>query len=99
MVEAKAAARQTTGDIANPAMHSSDTQAEAISLLQILLNDNSVRFLNTAHHFPPSLRLRLQPVQKWLIERGISVDNMVVDSSGVLEAYGSPLPLWCGDYS
>ena len=87
MQQAKAEARQVSG-LGNPAIHATDTPTEATHLAESVLNKNGVQFLNTARHFPPNLALSLSPVLQSLAQNNIAVEDMAVDGSGVLQAYG-----------
>ena len=88
VLAAKQAVRDVFG-LGKHSIHVTDTHAEAIKVARLLLNDRSVRFLNSARptRFPLTLAMA-QGFRDYLDRTGVSPDEMVVDSGMVLAAYG-----------
>ena len=88
VVEAKAKIRQLF-NIEKHSVHINDTHEETIYLAQILLNDNSIHFLNYARpkNYVKFYQL-LENYQKWLTEKNLDKECFCIDSSAVMAAYG-----------
>jgi hypothetical protein len=88
VVEAKAKIRELF-NIDKHSVHINDTHEETIYLAQILLNDNSIHFLNYARpkNYEKFYQL-LENYQKWLTEKNLDKEGFCIDSSAVMAAYG-----------
>jgi len=75
--------------IENHSVHINDTHQEAVALARLLLNANSVHFLNNARMigFPNFLR-HLENFRKVLREQGVNEECLCIDGSSVMAAYG-----------
>ncbi len=74
-------------------VHINDTHEETIHLAQILLNDNSIHFLNYARpkNYAKFYQL-LANYQEWLAEKNLDKECFCIDSSAVMAAYGIRAP-------
>jgi hypothetical protein len=88
VTEAKAKIRKLFG-IEKHSVHINDTHEETIHLAQILLNDNSIHFLNYARpkNYEKFYQL-LEDYQEWLTEKNLDKERFCIDSSAVMAAYG-----------
>jgi hypothetical protein len=88
MIRAKEEIRELF-NLGKHSVHITDTQDESIRLAQVLLNDNSVYFLNHAKskYFPNFYTFLEQ--YKSLFENGkYDIENYCIDGSSVLSAFG-----------
>lgn len=76
-------------NVGNHSIHITDNQKETIQLAHILLNSNSIDFLNQGKpdHYPEFNR-KLESFKKKLIAHNFSLDQFVIDSSSTLGLYG-----------
>ncbi len=75
--------------IGNHSVHINDTSRQTLSLAGILLNDNSIHFMNHTRprNFSNFFRL-LEIYRGWMADRGYDGENFCVDGSSVMSAYG-----------
>lgn len=70
-------------------IHINDKKSEAISIAHVLLNENSIHFINNAH--PNKYQSTADEVirfKQWCGANGMSLEDFVVDGGMVLSAYG-----------
>ncbi len=86
------AAKQQIRDlfgISNHSVHVNDTHEETVRLGRLLLNDNSVHFLNNAQLITfPRFQACLDNYKKVLREKGVDSECLCIDGSAVMAAYG-----------
>ena len=76
-------------NIANHSVHITDTKEEALTLSQIILNDNSVDLLNYGNPYAyPSYQEKLQIFSEAVRDSGKNSDDFIIDSGSVLALYG-----------
>lgn len=86
--EVKAGIRDLFG-IGNHSVHINDTHDQALLLGQLLLNDNSVHFLNHARpRYLERFCRHLEEYRRWLAGQPVETDHFCIDGSAVLAAYG-----------
>jgi len=93
--EVKTAKEQIRGifNIGNHSVHINDSYAETIRLAQLLLNNNSIHFLNYAHPVElPKFHKLITSYFQWLETQGMNKDYFCVDGSGPMAAYGMREP-------
>ncbi len=75
--------------IGNHSIHINDTHEETIKLSQILLNNNSIHFLN---HSTPKKYQKFEELlisyKKWLNEQEVDQNSFCIDGSSIMAAYG-----------
>jgi len=75
--------------ISNHSVHINDTHQETIMLGQLLLNSNSVHFLNNAQlNTFPKFQTHLENYKKILLEQGVNGEYLCIDGSASMAAYG-----------
>ena len=75
--------------IGNHSIHTSDNKNETIDILNMILNNNTINFLNKAKIFKFKNKIiELNKTKELLIENKISLDKVVLDGSVVLALYG-----------
>lgn len=75
--------------IGNHSVHISDNQFETQQMCRILLNENSIHLLNNGEpHLYKSFYTRINVFKNKVINNNMSLDDFVVDSSGVMGLYG-----------
>lgn len=73
----------------NHSIHITDNQTETVELAKLLLNSNSIDFLNIGKPYTyPSFVYRLEGIKNKIIKAGLSLDDFVIDSSSTLALYG-----------
>lgn len=86
--QAKAAIRDLFG-IGNHSVHINDRHDQALHLARLLLNRNSVHFLNHARpRYLERFQRHLDRYREWLSGSGADPERFCVDGSAVLAAYG-----------
>jgi hypothetical protein len=86
--EVKARIRALFG-IGNHSVHINDTHEQAMLIAQLLLNRNSVHFLNHADpHYFERFETHFASYRRWLSEQRLDPEHFCIDGSGVLAAYG-----------
>ncbi|HAB37798.1 MAG TPA: hypothetical protein DCE52_07380 [Rhodobacteraceae bacterium] len=75
--------------VGNHSVHVTDTSQEAIDIGRLLLNENSVYFLNNAR---PQLMERFTPLlsqyKAWLYRESLNFEHFCIDGSAIMAAYG-----------
>lgn len=80
-------------NIAENSIHITDYPEETLSLVKILLNDNSIDFLNKANPFKyKELNQNLSFFKEKVKASGFDIDDFVIDSSAVMGLYGIRQP-------
>jgi FkbM family methyltransferase len=75
--------------ISNHSVHINDTHQETVMLGQLLLNRNSIHFLNNAKLTTfPKFQAHLENYKKVLMERGVQGEYLCIDGSASMAAYG-----------
>lgn len=73
----------------NHSIHSTDNALETIRMLELVLNDNSIHFLNDAQlDIYGEIYKQLDLLEKMLEVNNINFDDIVIDSGAVLAIYG-----------
>ncbi len=76
-------------ELGNYSVHINDTHAQTLTLSQLLLNDNSVHFLNHARpRYWERFNRHLSHFKEWVKQVGIDPEYLCVDGSSALAAYG-----------
>ena len=73
----------------NHSLHSTDTYEETLSMAELVLNDNSIDFLNTANiiKYPKTFE-KINKLKEKIKKLKISYDDIVIDSGCILSLYG-----------
>lgn len=88
IIAAKQAIREKIG-IGNHSIHSTDDKEETIKMLSMVLNKNSIDFLNQADLYKYKKAFqKITDFKKYLIKNNILSDELVVDGSTILAMYG-----------
>jgi len=75
--------------VENHSIHINDTHAETLQLAGLLLNTNSIHFMNRCNLVERSWFWRLfRHYQKWQQQAGVEPENYCIDGSAVMAAYG-----------
>jgi hypothetical protein len=92
VIEAKAKIRNLF-NIGKHSVHINDMHEETIRIAQMMLNDNSIHFLNYARpkNYGKFYQL-LENYQGWLTEKNLDQECFCIDSSAVMAAYGIRKP-------
>ncbi len=86
--EAKAAVRALFG-LENHSVHINDTHADTLRLARLLLNANSIHFLNHAEpRYLERFVRHLERYRGWLRQSGRDPEDFAIDGSAVMAAYG-----------
>ena len=88
IVKEKANIRKKIG-IGNHSIHSTDDHVETMRMLSLVLNENSIKFLNKSDPYKYKYPTReLRKIKTELEKRHIPVGSIVIDSGSVLALYG-----------
>lgn len=80
-------------NLGNHSIHASDTYEETIVLSELLLNKNSIHFLNNHNRlYTNLLETKLNEFSSYLKLNKIDKENIVIDSSFVMGLYGLRVP-------
>ena len=75
--------------IGNHSIHTSDNKNETIEILNMILNNNSINFLNKSKIFRFKNKIiEINKTKELLIKNKVSLDKIVLDGSVVLALYG-----------
>jgi hypothetical protein len=75
--------------IQNHSVHINDTHEETIRLARVLLNDNSIHFMNNSDSPPyQSFQEQLNYFKNWIIQNGLDIEDYCVSASSILSMYG-----------
>lgn len=75
--------------IGKNSIHITDTKFKAIRLVNLLLNNNSVNFLNTGKpYYDKNFNRMLIDFKKKLIDHNFSLNEFIIDSNSILAMYG-----------
>lgn len=76
-------------NVGKHSIHITDTKEEAVNTAQLVLNDNSIHFLN---HAKPNtfqdFHTNLDNVKDFLASNNINSENLILDGDMILSAYG-----------
>lgn len=73
----------------NHSIHITDNEEETLQIANILLNKNSIHLLNYGRpDYYVKLNLLIEEFKNQIIKSGKSLDDFIIDSSGVLGLYG-----------
>ena len=88
IVQEKANIRKKIG-IGNHSIHSTDDHIETMKMLTLVLNDNSIFFLNNASPYKyKEHTAKLRKMRKELTGKNIPLESIIVDSGTVLALFG-----------
>ena len=74
--------------IGNHSIHITDSTEETLNAAKILFNNNSINFLRNKRKFLPGFHRYLFELKEWISAYGIDLENICIDSGGVLSAFG-----------
>lgn len=75
--------------IGNHSVHINDTYSETLKTAGHVFNDNSIHFLNNCKpNLMPNFQRFVEILIRWISSSGVDPENVCVDSSAVLSAYG-----------
>ncbi len=75
--------------VGNHSIHITDNQSESIQIANLLLNQNSIDFLNEGHPWKyQTLNQRLGSFKKSILSHNLDLGGFVIDSSTTLGLYG-----------
>ncbi len=75
--------------IGNHSMHTSDNKSESIKILNMILNNNTINFLNNADIYKYKDKIKeLNELKKKFVKNKINSNKLVLDGSIVLTLYG-----------
>lgn len=69
-------------------VHITDTREEAISLANIVFSDTGLHYLNYAEPITSGARETLERLSVTAVERGVDLEEFIIDGSWLLELYG-----------
>lgn len=88
ILKIKARIRDEIG-IGNHSIHSTDNYDETIQLLKMVLNENTINFLNAANPYKfKDFYISLDKFKNDMKKLDISLDDVLIDGSSILSAYG-----------
>lgn len=75
--------------IGNYSVHSTDNQVETITLANLLLNNNSIEFMNNGNpDYYVDFSKKLNSYKENIINQNLNEEDFIVDSSSILALYG-----------
>ena len=74
--------------VGNHSIHITDSTEETLNAAKIIFNSNSVNLIRSASKFLPNFHNYLFEIKDWLSSTGINPENICIDSSAVLSAFG-----------
>jgi hypothetical protein len=76
-------------NVGNHSIHINDSNAQALQIAQLLMNDNSIHYLNNATSCAlPKFEHDFESFRRWLISQRLKSESFCVDGGAVLGAYG-----------
>jgi len=80
---------RTVYGIGKHSVHINDTREETLRISRAIFNDNSIHFMNNSKkNFYDNFERCFEKYTKWVKDKGVNADDLCVDSSAVLSAYG-----------
>lgn len=88
IIKAKIEIREKIG-IGNHSIHSTDDKEETLRMLSLVLNVNSINFLNCANPYKYKKQTQLiRELKTEIADNGIPINEVLIDSGSVLALYG-----------
>ena len=74
--------------IGNHSIHITDSKEETLNASKIIFNKNSLNLIRLQRKFLPNFHKYLFELKSWMAFNGIDPENICIDGSGVISAFG-----------